>query len=259
MITETAKTFPLTFRGYDPTEVDAYLGNLITKQQLLLDDIESLRARLNDSGDEAVALRIEVAILTDEVAILTDASPSPQAMQRRMAKMLRRTVDEISEMQAEARAEAEALIAAAEAGAEDAQREHKELLADLATERKALEAEYGETKKKLEAELGRMRAETRSAIDEAWRDAQRERDLLVADARREADHCREQARRAVDEAGQQRIKILEQLMRIYRDLEAVPATLESAYQERRNAPEPGVVVPLDQKIKRNPNLLDGLA
>ena len=37
----------------------------------------------------------------------------------------------------------------------------------------------------------------------------------------------------MDEASQQRIKVLEQLMGVYRDLEAVPATLESAYQERK--------------------------
>ncbi|OBA71152.1 cell division protein DivIVA [Mycobacterium sp. 1554424.7] len=259
MITETAKTFPLIFRGYEPNEVDAYIGNLIAKQQVLLDEIDSLRARFKESSDEAAGLRIEVAVLTDEVAALTEASSSPQAMQRRMAKMLQRAVDEISEMQAEARAEAEALIAAAESGAEDAQRKHNERLSDMAAERKTLEAEYGEAKKKLEAELARMRAETRSAIDEAWRDAERERDLLLADARREADHCREQARRVVDEACQQRIKILEQLMRVYRDLEAVPATLDAAYQERGKAPEPGVVVPLDQKIKRSPDSVTGLA
>jgi F0F1-type ATP synthase membrane subunit b/b' len=129
----------------------------------------------------------------------------------------------------------------------------------MAAERTALEAEYGDAKKKLDAELARMRAETRSAIDEAWRDAHRERDLLLADAKREADHCLEQAHRLVDEANQQRIKILEQLMRVYRDLEAVPATLDAAYQERGKVPEPGVVVPLDQKIKRNPDSVTGLA
>ena len=82
-----------------------------------------------------------------------------------------------------------------------------------------------------------MRAETQSAIDDAWREA-----------RREADHYREQARRAADEASQQRIKILEQLMNVYRDLKEVPAALESAYQEQRNSPEPSIVVPLDQKV-----------
>src|SRR5262249_22251540 len=46
MITEPAKTFSRMFRGYDPAAVDAYIEMLITKQQLLLDDMESLRARL---------------------------------------------------------------------------------------------------------------------------------------------------------------------------------------------------------------------
>ncbi len=223
MITEPIKTFSRTFRGYDPAAVDAYIEVLTTKQQLLLDDVESLRARLEESGNEAAALR-------KEVAVLTDTSPSPHAMQQRMAKMLRRAVDEVSEMQAEARAEAEALIAAAQAEAEAEQRKHEELLADLGAQRKALEAECEETKKKLDAELAGMRAETQSAIDEAWQDA----------------------RRAVDEASQQRIEILEQLMGVYRDLEAVPAALDSAYQERKNppeaSPETSTVVPVDQKI-----------
>ena len=248
MITEPAKTFARMFRGYDPAAVDAYIEALTTKQQFLLNDVESLRARLKECDDEAAALRIEVTVLTDEVAVLTDTSPSPHAMQHRMAKMLRRAVDEISEMQAEARAEAEALIAATKAEAEAEQRKHKELLADMAAKRNALEAEYEETKKKLDAELARMRAETQSEIGEAWQDAQQGREQLLADAKQEADYYREQARRAVDEASQQRIKVLEQLMGVYRDLEAVPATLELAYQEAKNSPEASVVVPLDQKI-----------
>ncbi len=231
---ESAKTFSRMFRGYDPAAVDAHIEMLTTKQQLLLDDVESLRARLKESGDEAAALR-------KEIAVLTDTSPSPHAMQRRMAKMLRRAVDEVSEMQAEARAEAEALIAAAEADVETAQQKHKELLADTAAQQKALEAEYAETKKKLETELASLRA-----------DAQQAREQLLADAKQEADHYREQARRATDEAIKQRIKILKQLMGVYRDLEAVPATLESAYQERKNPPEESLeasgVVPMDRKV-----------
>jgi hypothetical protein len=70
---------------------------------------------------ESVSPGIEVTVLTDEVAVLTDTSPSPHAMQYRMAKMLWRAVDEASEMQAEAQAEAGALIAAAEAKNEAAQ------------------------------------------------------------------------------------------------------------------------------------------
>ena len=244
MITEPANPFARMFRGYDPAAVDAYIEKFITKQQSLLDDVESLRARLKECGDEAATLRIEVTVLTDEVAVLTDTSPSPHAMQHRMTKMLRRAVDEVSEMQAEAQAEAGALIAAAEAKNEAAQRKYKELLADIAAQRKALDAEYEETKKEQDAELATMRAETQSAIDEAWHNAQQEHEQLLADAKQGADQYREQTRRAVDEASQQRIKILEQLVGVYRVLEGFPAALESAYQERKNRPEANVVVPL---------------
>ncbi len=218
------------FRGYDPAAVDAHIEMLTTKQQLLLDDVESLRARLSKSGDEAAALR-------KEVAVLTDTSPSPHAMQLRLAKMLRRAVDEVAEMQAEARAEAEALIASAEA----TQRKGEELLADLAAQQKVLEADHQETKEKLEAELASLRA-----------DAQQAREQLLADAKQRTDRDRQEARRAVDEASQQRIKILEQLMGLYRDLETVPAALESAYQEQKSpreaSPEANGVMPVKQKV-----------
>jgi dsDNA-specific endonuclease/ATPase MutS2 len=207
---------------------------LTTKQKLLLDDVESLRARLQESADEAAALR-------KEVAVLTDTSPSPHAMQQRMAKMLRHAVDEVSEMQAEARAEAEALIAAAEAEVAAERRKHEEVLADLEARRKAMEAEYEETKNKLEAELVSLRT-----------DADQEREQLLADAKQAADHYGEQARQAADKATQQRVKILEQLMGVYRDLEPVPAALESAYEEQKNPPEASretsSVVPLDEKV-----------
>jgi cell division septum initiation protein DivIVA len=214
---ESGRTFSRTFRGYDPAAVDAHIETLTIKQQLLLDDVESLRARLRDVGDEAAALR-------KEVAVLTETSPSPHAVQQRMAKMLRRAVDEVAEMQAEARAEAEGLVAAAEAEAEATQRKQQEVLADMAARREALDTEYEETRQKYDAELASLRA-----------DAQEEREQLLADAIQQADHYREQARRAVDEATQQRITVLEQLMGVYRDLEEVPATLESAYRQLKNS------------------------
>jgi cell division septum initiation protein DivIVA len=230
VITEPAKTFSRVFRGYDPAAVDASIEALTAKQQLLLNDVRSLEARLTQAGDEAAALR-------KEVAVLADTSPSPHAVQVRMANMLRRTVDEVSQLQAEARAEADALIASAEAEAEASRREHEERIAQLTARREALQADYDEKKKKLDAELADMRAETERAIEEAWRDA-----------RREADHYREQARRAADEASRQRIKILEQLERVHRDLEPVPAALAAAYQEQKDLPEASVAVPLDEKV-----------
>ena len=38
-------------------------------------------------------------------------------------------------------------------------------------------------------------------------------------------------------------------MGVYRDLEAVPAALESARQERKKLPEADGVVPLQQKVR----------
>ena len=87
--------------------------------------------------------------------------------------------------------------------------------------------------------------------------ADQEREQLLADAKQGADQYREQARRAVDATSQQRIKILERLMGVYRDLEAVPAALESAYQERKNPPEVDEVVPLDQNSIRGEPALAG--
>lgn len=217
MIAEPAKSFSRKFRGYDMTAVEAHIEMLATKQQLLYGDVESLRARLRESGSEAAELR-------KEVALLTDTSPSPHAVKQRMAKMLERALEEVSEMHAEARAEADELIAAAEAEVEALRRQHTEQLADMAAQRETLDAE-----------LARMRAETESALDEARRDARQEHDQLV-----------EQAWHEVEDAGQRRIRILEQLMGVYRDLESVPAALESAYNERN---DDGTVVSLDGKVK----------
>jgi cell division septum initiation protein DivIVA len=241
---EAARRFSRTLGGYKPAAVDAYIEMLTTKQQLLLDDVESLRVRLKDLDDESAALR-------KEVAVLTDTSPSPHAVQQRMAKMLRGAVDEVSEMQSEARAEAAALIVEAKAEAEVEQQKHKQLLADLDAQLNARQAEYDEAKAKVEAELDRMTAENQSAIDDAWQEAQQEREQLLADAKLEADHYREQARRAADEASQQRIEVLEQLMGVYRDLESVPATLESAYRELKDAQEASAEAPSDQKVSAN--------
>jgi DivIVA domain-containing protein len=230
LMTQPARKFSRKFRGYDPAAVDAHVEMLATKQQLLFQDVENLRHKLQERGGEAAALR-------QEVAVLTDTSSSSHAIQQRMATMLRRAVDEVSEMHAEARAEADALIAAAEAEIEAAQREHKDRLTDMTAQLNNLEAEYRATKQRLDAELAGMRA-----------DAHEEREQLLADAKQEADHYRAQARREVDEATQQRIAILERLMGVYRDLDAVPATLEQAYQELKNPPEESVLVASGQEV-----------
>ena len=54
---ESARTFTRRFLGYESAAVDAYIEMLTTKQQLLLDDVESLRTRLKGTDDEAATLR----------------------------------------------------------------------------------------------------------------------------------------------------------------------------------------------------------
>jgi cell division septum initiation protein DivIVA len=226
--------------GYGQLAVDTFIDEVTAKQQVLLDEIETLRARLKQAGDEVAALR-------KEVAFLNDTSPSPHAVPQRMAKVLRNAIDEVCEMRAEAKAEIQALVATIESEAEIAHRKHEELLADMAAQRSALDAECAEAKSKLDAELAQKRAEAQAEIDDAAQKAQQAREQLLADAQQEADRWREEARRAVDQASQQRIEILEQLMAVYRGIETVPAALESAYQQRNKPPEAGVVVPFEQK------------
>lgn len=247
MITEPATAFPRVFRGYDPAAVDPYIEALLAKEKSLIDEVQNLRAQRNESRDEAAGLRIEVACLQDEVDALSDTSPTPYAIQHRMAKMLRRALEESARMQADARAEADALIAHAEAEADAAQQEHRELLAHMAAQRAAFETECAEARKRLEAELAATRAEAESSIDAARQAAQQERERLLAEARQKAREFDERAHRAMDEANQQRIMILEELMGVAHDLQGIPATLESAYQERKVLPEAAVVVALDQK------------
>lgn len=84
-----------------------------------------------------------------------------------------------------------------------------------------------------------MRAEAQASIDEARQEAERECARLLAEAKQKADDLDERARRTVEEANQQRIMILEELMDVARDLQGqgLPASLESAYQERTSPSE----------------------
>jgi DivIVA domain-containing protein len=237
-----SKPFPRTFRGYCPAQVDAAVEALTTKQHFLLNDVESLRARLQERDRE-------IAVLRTEMADLIETSPTPQAMQRRMANMLQRTVDEISQMQAEARTEADAVIAAARAEMEAEQRKHEDVIAELTAKRDALTADYEETKNNLDAELAKMRAEARAELDGERQDAKQEREQLLADAKQEADFYREKAQRAVKEAREQQIRVLEQMMGVYRDLEEVPAVLEAAYREAKDPPGVDVDSSDDHKVR----------
>lgn len=95
----SAPRFQRTRSGYDPVAVNHYIAELVLRQQAQHCEIETLKA--------------EIASLKDENAALKDTSPSAQAVTDRMAKMLRLAVDEVFQMQSEARAEAATLVSAA--------------------------------------------------------------------------------------------------------------------------------------------------
>ena len=216
---ESAKAFTRMLWGYNPGAVDAHVEMMTTKQQLLLDDVESLRARLKDLGDESAALR-------KEVAVLTDTSPAPHAVQQRMAQMLRRAVDEVAEMQAEAQARSRGAGHGRPRPRPRPRSKNRKSCSRRWPRSESPGSRICGSQGKAAAELAGMRA-----------DLQQEREQLLADAKHEADHYREQSRKATEEAMQQRVKVLEQLMGVYRDLEEVPAALESAYQELKNPPD----------------------
>ncbi|YCU76591.1 DivIVA domain-containing protein [Mycobacteroides abscessus] len=287
-LNESTRNFTRTRNGYDPIEVNEYISRLTIMHQSGLNDVETLKSRLEDATKQ-------ISSLKDEVTTLSDTSPSAHAMTDRMAKMLRIAVDEVAEMQNEARTESAALIASASVDAEAMRTKHKELLADMAARQSALETEYTEVmarareeanqivaqavseserlraaeakrrekaETELDEELTKLRTDTQSAVDEQRRSIQGECEKRLADAKDEADRRLrladeqierrlDQARRSVEEIGQQRISILEQLMGVHGRLESIPSALESAYRDRDNS-KSIVMVPskrvLDQKV-----------
>ncbi|SHP81319.1 DivIVA domain-containing protein [Mycobacteroides abscessus] len=267
-LNESTRNFTRTRNGYDPIEVNEYISRLTIMHQSGLNDVETLKGRLADATKQ-------ISSLKDEVTTLSDTSPSAHAMTDRMAKMLRIAVDEVAEMQNEARTESAALIASAKA----MRTKHKEMLADMAARQSALETEYTEVmarareeanqivaqavseserlraaeakrrekaETELDEELTKLRTDTQTAVDEQRRSTQGECEKRLADAKDEADRRLrladeqierrlDQARRSVEEIGQQRISILEQLMGVHGRLESIPSALESAYRDRDNS------------------------
>jgi cell division septum initiation protein DivIVA len=111
MTTECTPTFRRTRNGYEPIAVDELLCTLTKTHQSLLLEIQVLRTRLSESEREIAALKAEIAVLND-------TSTSAHAMTYRISKLLRTAIDEVSEMQEEARTEAAAWVSAAKVDAE---------------------------------------------------------------------------------------------------------------------------------------------
>lgn len=276
---DSTTRFPRARHGYDPASVDEYVNEIGLIQRSLQQEVDSLRAQLNDSSTQ-------IAMLREQTAALSESSPTPQAMTDRIAKMLRIAVDEVSEMQFEARMEAEQLLSGAQSEAEAAQTKSRQLLAELAARQRAMETEYTEVMNKareeaaritaqavsqseqmrevealrrdqaeeeLNTELTRARREAEARVEEQLRTTAQECELRVLEAKNEAerrlrvageqiDRRLSDARRTLDEITEKRISILEQLMAVHGTLEGVPAILESAYREVNVSPDSGIAL-----------------
>ncbi|KCD38785.1 DivIVA family protein [Mycobacterium tuberculosis TKK_03_0026] len=165
----SAPRFQRTRSGYDPVAVNHYIAELVLRQQAQHCEIETLKA--------------EIASLKDENAALKDTSPSAQAVTDRMAKMLRLAVDEVFQMQSEARAEAATLVSAARDEAEAVRTQKREMLADMNARQRALESEHADV-------MRRAREEAEQLVAQATAEVER---MRVIDARR-----REKAEQELD-------------------------------------------------------------
>lgn len=248
--------FPRVRHGYDPGTVEEYINEVGLIQQSLQQEVDNLRTQLRETSTEASRLRHEAAALADN-------SPTPQAMTDRIAKMLRVAVDEVSEMQFEARLEAEQMIATAQADAEAAQTKSRQMVAELSARQRAMETEYAELMTKareeaaritaeavseaersrevealrrqqaedeLSAELIRMRKETETRLEEQLRLTTQECEVRLVDAKAEAERrlrvASEQIDRRLQDARRSLDEMTEKRISILEQLMQVHGTLE---------------------------------
>jgi len=127
--------------------------------QEYVQEIEHLRNQLREMTTEITRMR-------HEATVMSDSSPTPKAMTDRIAKMLRLAVDEVSEMQFEARQESEQLLALAQAEADASLAKSRQMIAELSSRQRALETEYAEVMTKAREEAARITAE---AVNDAER------------------------------------------------------------------------------------------
>ena len=255
-VNDAIARFPRVRHGYDPATVDEYVNEIGLIQHALQQEVDNLRGQVQDSSTQ-------IAHLRQETAALTDTSPSPQAMTDRIAKMLRVAVDEVSEMQFEARLEAEQMMASAQADSEAAQAKSRQMLAELTARQRAMETEYAEVMNRaredgaritaqavsesermrevealrreqaeeaLQAELARARRETEARIEDQLRTTAQDCELRVLDAKNEAERrlrvASEQIDRRLHDARRALDEISEKRIGILEQLMQVHSTLE---------------------------------
>jgi hypothetical protein len=280
--------------GYDTDHVDEFITEQFYMQQTLEQENQGLRARLSEWESvskgweqEAESLRAQLAesssqvvSLRNETAQLATTSTSPQAMTDRIAKMLRVAVDEVSEMQYDARLEAESLILNAQAEAEMSQAKVRQQLAELTTRQRAMETEYAEVmnraredaarivaqavsesermrevetlrrdqaENELSAELTRLRRETEAKIEEQVRSTNQDCEFRLLDAKSEAERrvrvANEQIDRRLQDARRALEEISEKRISVLEQLSEIHGTLQSIPSVLETAYREASVVP----------------
>lgn len=284
---EAPKKFNRVRNGYDPAAVDELIGEMLYMQNSLEREATGLRAQLDDSSTQVNHLHHQIsetstqlAQLNRERAVVAESSQAPQAMTDRIAKMLRFAVDEVSEMQYEARLEAESMMANAQAEAETARTQARQNLAELAARQRAMETEYAEVMSKardeaarvvaqavsesermrevealrrqqaedeLASELLRLRRETESKLDEQVRNTAQECEIRILDAKAESERrlrvVNEQIDRRLMETRRSLEEISDKRIAVLEQLAEVHGTLESIPAILQNAYQEANVIP----------------
>ena len=250
------RTFRTVFRGFDPAEVSAFLGEVAEDLRRVIEQRDRLAARLGELGSRDLAAEFE-AVSREVGRILEVAREAAEAMRERAAADAARWRSEaVAEVEAErrrARADAEHLRGDAWATAE-------ELLKQVQKEAEALrrgaEQDAITVLGEAEREAHRIGAAARREAEELLRNARMEAERLVVEAQARHDEIIESARRQA-EAAQERARALEERRdELMKELTAVRAALsqfEGELDARRETaglsePEPSTTVKVVRQV-----------
>jgi DivIVA domain-containing protein len=218
--------FRVTLRGYDASQVAAFLQRVSDSYRAVEDERERLEARLAAIGDRD--LQAEFDRVTEDIARILSAA-------RDAAEALRKSaVADANRWRTEARTEAGELRRTAQLDAEalrgDAWTTSEELLRQVTVEaarmREQAERDSLSILGEAEREAHRVVSSARREADDAVRVAKMEADRLLVDARSRHDEILDEARKGA-EAAQERARALEvRRVELLTELESVRATIQ---------------------------------
>ena len=244
------RTFRTVFRGFDPAEVTAFLGEVAEDLRLVVEQRDRLAARLGELGSRDLAAEFE-AVSREVGRILEAAREAAESMRERAAADAARWRSEaVAEVEAErrrARADAEHLRGDAWTTAEELL---KQVQKETEAIRRSAEQDAITVLGEAEREAHRIGTAARREAEELLRNARMEAERLVVEAQARHDEIIESARRQA-EAAQERTRALEERRdELMKELTAVRAALsqfEGELDARRESaglsePEPSTSV-----------------